>query len=94
MNVSLTPDLEALIREKVESGRYTSSSEVLREALRLLEQRDREREERLRVALATGLDDIARGNVIPWTPDFMDQLNREADEDDRLGLPISSDVTP
>lgn len=94
MNVSLTPDLEALIREKVESGRYSSSSEVVREALRLLEQRDREREERLRVALAAGLDDIARGNVIPWTPDFMEQLNREADEEDRLGLPISSDVTP
>ena len=36
MNVSLTPDLEELVHKKVESGRYTSASEVVREALRLL----------------------------------------------------------
>ncbi len=34
MNVSLTPDLEQLIHQKVESGRYPSASEVVREALR------------------------------------------------------------
>ncbi len=41
MNVSLTPELEALVRHKVESGRYLSASEVMREALRLLEERDK-----------------------------------------------------
>ena len=40
MNVSLTPELEELVSTKVESGRYTSASEVVREALRLLEERD------------------------------------------------------
>jgi antitoxin ParD1/3/4 len=40
MNVSLTPELEQLVTEKVESGRYTSASEVIREALRLLEEHD------------------------------------------------------
>lgn len=40
MNVSLTPELEKLIRRKVATGRYASTSEVVREALRLLEQRD------------------------------------------------------
>jgi len=40
MNVSLTPELEKLVSTKVESGRYTSASEVVREALRLLEERD------------------------------------------------------
>jgi antitoxin ParD1/3/4 len=40
MNVSLTPELEKLVSAKVESGRYTSASEVVREALRLLEERD------------------------------------------------------
>ena len=37
MNVSLTPQLEELVRRKVDSGRYTSASEVVREALRLLD---------------------------------------------------------
>ena len=38
MNVSLTPELEAYVAGKVESGRYNSASEVVREALRLLEE--------------------------------------------------------
>jgi antitoxin ParD1/3/4 len=40
MNVSLTPELEKLVQAKVQSGRYNSASEVVREALRLLEQHD------------------------------------------------------
>jgi antitoxin ParD1/3/4 len=40
MNVNLTPELEQLVQSKVKSGRYNSASEVVREALRLLEQRD------------------------------------------------------
>jgi antitoxin ParD1/3/4 len=43
MNVSLTPELDKFIVNKVESGRYTSASEVVREALRLLEEHDRAR---------------------------------------------------
>jgi antitoxin ParD1/3/4 len=40
-NVSLTPELEALVDSKVASGRYRSASEVVRTALRLLDERDR-----------------------------------------------------
>lgn len=43
MNVSLTPELDRFVAGKVESGRYTSASEVVREALRLLEEHDRAR---------------------------------------------------
>jgi antitoxin ParD1/3/4 len=41
MNVSLTPELERFVQEKVHSGRYTSASEVVREALRLLEEHEK-----------------------------------------------------
>ena len=37
LNINLTPQLEKLVRQKVESGRYNSASEVVREALRLME---------------------------------------------------------
>lgn len=40
MNVHLTPELEQLVQEKVQTGRYNSASEVVREALRLMEQKD------------------------------------------------------
>ncbi len=43
MNVSLTPELEQFVQTKVESGRYNSASEVIREALRLLEDHERVR---------------------------------------------------
>jgi antitoxin ParD1/3/4 len=43
MNVSLTPELDKFEASKVESGRYNSASEVVREALRLLEEYDRAR---------------------------------------------------
>jgi len=40
MNVSLTPELDKFVAGKVETGRYNSASEVVREALRLLEEHD------------------------------------------------------
>lgn len=40
MNVSLTAELEQLVNEKVASGMYHSASEVVREGLRLLKERD------------------------------------------------------
>ena len=59
MNISLTPQLEALVKNKVESGLYGSASEVMRDALRLLEERDRRqflRIEELRAEIKKGLD--------------------------------------
>jgi antitoxin ParD1/3/4 len=41
MNVSLTPMLDRYVRSKVESGRYQSASEVVRESLRALQERER-----------------------------------------------------
>ena len=43
MNVSLTPELEKFVADKVKSGRYNSASEVVREALRLLEEHEKAR---------------------------------------------------
>ena len=40
MNVNLSPQLEAMVKAKVASGRYTSASEVVRKALRLMERQD------------------------------------------------------
>ena len=49
-NVSLTPELEALVDSKVASGRYRSASEVVRAALRLLDERERRMERGLQTA--------------------------------------------
>ena len=49
MNVSLTPELEKIITFKVQSGLYNSASEVVREGIRLLQQRDEMRQMKLEV---------------------------------------------
>lgn len=59
MNISLTPRLEEMIREKIASGSYSSASEVVREALRLLELEDQLRTlklQRLRQDIREGLE--------------------------------------
>ena len=60
MNVSLTRELERLVNEKVESGLYQTASEVIREALRLLQERDHVREQ-LRADVQAGLGQLVRG---------------------------------
>jgi antitoxin ParD1/3/4 len=60
MNVSLTPELERVVNEKVESGMYQTASEVVREALRLLKERDEARAH-LRADVQAGFDQLARG---------------------------------
>lgn len=61
MNVSLTAALERLIRDKVASGRYASTSEVVREALRLLEQRDQAAAEHLTTLRKAWAEGVASG---------------------------------
>lgn len=59
MNISLTPELEKLVQDKVKSGRYHSASEVIREGLRLLEERDLLRQvklQKLREEIQKGID--------------------------------------
>ena len=73
MNVSLTPQLEDFVKDKVKSGRYHSASEVVREALRMLEERDRRLVE-LRKEIAIGLEDIEAGRVSPLD---MEAIKRE-----------------
>jgi antitoxin ParD1/3/4 len=47
MNINLTPQLEEMIRQKVDSGMYNSASEVVRDALQLLDEKDRLRAAKL-----------------------------------------------
>lgn len=78
MNVSLTPQLESYVKQKVASGMYNSVSEVMREALRLLEERDALKDMKLaalRCDLQDGIDELERGE---GTPLDMDEIKAKA----------------
>ncbi len=82
MNVSLTPELEKVIDSKVASGMYHSASEVVRDALRLLIERDELRERRLqtlRSNIQAGLDQLESGETLSGTEAF-DVLRRRSME--------------
>ncbi len=64
-NVHLTEHFDSLIATGIESGQFSDASEVVREGLRLLEQRQLEDEARiewLRSAAQEGIDAIERGD--------------------------------
>jgi len=66
MNVSLPEELANYVREKVSTGRYGSSSEVVREALRLMERTEQQAAEKLallRQAWAQGVDSGDAGEI-------------------------------
>ena len=88
MNVSLTPELENFVNEKVKSGLYNSASEVLRESLRLLKERDMLKEiqlSELRREIMLGVEQIRNGEYTEIKSReeleaFTEQLIKEARE--------------
>ena len=68
MNVSLTPELERRVAERLKSGLYTSASELVREALRLFFQYEAERSRQIGSLdrhIREGLAQLDRGEGIP-----------------------------
>ena len=85
MNLHLTPELEQLVQAKVQSGRYNSASEVVREALRLMEQRDELRAiqiQELRSRMDRALGESARGEGADGE-DFMQGMLEDLDAGNR-----------
>lgn len=90
MIVDLTPQLEAFVREKVDTGRYGDAREVIEDALQLLENRDRI--ERLQLAIASADAQFANGEYTVWTEHSMQRVLEEAEEEERRGIPVCEDV--
>ena len=77
MNVSISPQLEEWIQEKVQSGYYQTASEVIREALRLLREKEQFREikiEELRKRIAAGIDDLENGRFTDFDQSTIDEI--------------------
>ena len=85
MNVSLGMQWEEFVNEKVESGRYQTASEVLRDGLRLLEQREKalrrmspQTREELEEMLEIGIKELDAGKGIPGDVALKDLRQRAA----------------
>ncbi len=65
MNISLDPELEKLVVDQVNTGMYQTASEVMREGLRLLKERD-QRLEAVRREVRVGLEALERGEFTEY----------------------------
>ena len=74
MKVTLTQDLASLVKEKVRSGRYADESDVMRDALRALEQRDQFESLTLEEALLEGVRSPHR----PYGPAILNRVRKAA----------------
>ena len=92
MTVTLPPELEVMVRQRVETGRYGDAGAVIREALRVLEAY--ERIEALRASLIEGNEQIERGQGVVWTSELMDRLARDARDLALQGRLPHPDVCP
>ncbi len=74
MNISLNKELESYVNQKVESGLYHSASEVIRDGLRLMKERDALHQHRLaelRRDIAVGVDQANNGQVQPFNEEVV-----------------------
>jgi antitoxin ParD1/3/4 len=93
MAIQIPADIEARIQQKVADGAFPDAAEVIREAMRLLDQQERQLEE-FRAKFRSGLDQLDRGEGIPFTPELMSKIRREVAERYRRGEQPNPDVCP
>ncbi len=88
-NIALTPHFDRFVQSKIESGRYQSASEVVRDGLRLLEEREEQRGQgsgRLRQQIEVGWQQAERGEVVDGPAVFAEirKMSRARRETSRI----------
>jgi len=81
MNISLTPEMDDWVSQKVRSGMYKSSSELIREGLRLLQMRDEQRSsmiEELRNEVLVGVKQLDAGKSKKLDKKLINKVKRDA----------------
>ena len=85
MKISLTRELEQLVSDKVKTGLYQTASEVVREGLRLLSERD-QRVEALRREVRAGFEAVERGDYTDYDEDTIHELTDDVNARGRKRL--------
>jgi antitoxin ParD1/3/4 len=76
MNISLTPKLEGYVKAKVKTGDYNNASEVIREALRVLQEREADRKVQLGALKKLIREGEESGAAVPWDPEAIKEKAR------------------
>jgi len=95
MNINFPPVDENFIKSMVESGYYSNATEMVRDAVRRMREREDDgKRARLRAAIEEGDRDLAAGRMFPYTPQILDDCAKRARENLAKGKQLNPDVLP
>lgn len=94
MNINFPAVDENYIKSKVEAGFYSNATELVRDAVRRMRERDLGMSPRLLKALELGEADIRSGRTVPYTATFMDECEKRVRENIATGIKPNPDVCP
>jgi antitoxin ParD1/3/4 len=87
MNITLKSEIEQFIQAQIASGRFASAEDVIAEAFKLLQERERQRRiEELRQKIVVGTEQIAKGQVTDGEvvfARFQEKIRKIAEESDK-----------
>lgn len=92
MHVDIPPKLEAFIQEQIASGAYGSAAEVVRDAIRRLEQ-EHSKLAALRAAVRAGDEQLGRGEGVPLNDVLIAEIEKNALRRHKEGAKPNADVT-
>lgn len=78
MNINFAPIDEAFIKSKVEEGYYSNATELVRDAVRKLREKEPSVETKLRAALFEGKQALENGEFEVYSPELREKIEREA----------------
>lgn len=94
MNIVFPPVDESYIKAKIEDGFYTNATELVRDAVRRLREQDDAKYARLMAALEEGMQDVRGGRTVTYTPELLEQIEKEAIQHAAEGRKPNPDVCP
>ena len=89
MHVRLSEVEQSFIKSLVQDGSYADETEVVRDAIRKMRE-ERERAARFRAAVMVGDEAIERGETVPYSPELMEDIKRQAIRKAKNGKPYNS----
>ena len=92
MHIKFSDIDDKFIKNTVAMGYYTSETELVRDAVRKL--RENANLDSMRKLLSTGLEQIEKGETIPYSTDFMDTAMKQAQKNHQSGKPVPDELKP
>jgi antitoxin ParD1/3/4 len=93
MHLKLGHEFDGFIQAQVDSGMYGNATEVIRDALRHMKNRQEEKSlESIQALLAVGEKQIANGETIAYNPGLLDRLRKEAIENSQKSKSVKDEI--